>query len=128
MSRVDYFSPADQPPPKGHYSPAAAFGDLVFVSGQLPARDEQGRPAKDFGEQVRSAMQNLFSVLRSAGCEPADLLKVTAYIVGVEHWDEFNTVYAELMGDSKPARAVVPVPELHFGCLVEVEAIAVRRA
>ena len=126
MSRVEYFAPADQPPPKGHYSPAAGYGDLVFVSGQLPARDEHGRPAEAFGEQVRSVMQNLFAVLRSAGSGPADLLKVTAYIVGVEHWDEFNAVYAELMGEAKPARAVVPVPELHFGCLVEVEAVAVK--
>jgi enamine deaminase RidA (YjgF/YER057c/UK114 family) len=62
--------------------------------------------------------------VRAGGGSPASVAKVTAYIVGVENWPVFNTVYAEAMGDARPARAVVPVPELHHGCLVEVEAIA----
>jgi len=53
---------------------------------------------------------------------------MTAYIVGVENWPAFNRIYAEVFGDAKPARTVVPVPELHHGYLVEVEAIAVRRS
>lgn len=51
---------------------------------------------------------------------------LTAYIVGVVNWPAFNKVYAELMGDARPARTVVPVPELHHGYLVEVDAIGVR--
>jgi enamine deaminase RidA (YjgF/YER057c/UK114 family) len=47
--------------------------------------------------------------------------------VGVQHWSAFNEVYAGIMGDNRPARAVIPVPELRHGCLVEVEAVAVRR-
>ncbi|WP_238528351.1 RidA family protein [Acetonema longum] len=35
-----------------------------------------------------------------------------------------NEVYAEFFGGHKPARIVVPVSELHFGCMVEIEAIA----
>jgi 2-iminobutanoate/2-iminopropanoate deaminase len=54
------------------------------------------------------------------------MLKVTVYIVGVELWPAFNTIYAELMGEARPARAVVPVPELHHGYLVEIEATAAR--
>ena len=56
------------------------------------------------------------------------MLRVTAYSVGVENWPAFNRIYAEVFGDAKPARTVVPVPELHHGYLVEVEAIAVRRS
>ena len=44
---------------------------------------------------------------------PADLAKVTVYLVGIENWPLFNGIYAEIMGDARPARAVVPVPELH---------------
>ena len=51
---------------------------------------------------------------------------MTAYIAGVENWPAFNRIYAEVFGEAKPARTVVPVPELHHGYLVEVEAIAVR--
>ncbi|MDP9416177.1 MAG: RidA family protein, partial [Pseudomonadota bacterium] len=63
----------------------------------------------------------------SAGGGSADtVLRVTAYIVGIENWSAFNRIFAELFGDARPARAVVPVPELHHGYLVEVDGIAVR--
>ncbi len=119
---IRFFSPAGLPPLAGHYSPAAAYGDFVFVSGQLP---DLGR-GMSFDEQVRSAMDRLLAALASAGGGREDIVKVTAYIVGVDHWGAFNTVYAALMGEHRPARVVIPVPELHHGCLVEIEAIAVR--
>ncbi len=122
-SRIRYHGPADRPAPAGHYSPAAAFGDFIFVSGQLP---ELAQGAGTFEAQVLSAMERLFSALKSAGGGPEDIIKVTAYIVGVQHWSAFNHVYAGIMGDNRPARAVIPVPELHHGCLVEIEAVAVR--
>jgi 2-iminobutanoate/2-iminopropanoate deaminase len=109
--------------PAGHYAPATAYGDLVFVSGQLPVGVD---PAAPFDAQARQALGNLFDVLRAAGTTQGQLLKVTVYIVGIEHWPAFNTLYAELMGEARPARAVVPVPELHHGYLVEIEAIAAR--
>jgi endoribonuclease L-PSP len=52
--------------------------------------------------------------------------KLTAYLVGVEYWPAFNAIYAEVLGNHRPARAVVPVPALHHGYLIELEAIAVR--
>ncbi len=54
-----------------------------------------------------------------------DVVKVTAYIVDVSNWPLFNSIYAEEMGLAKPARTVVPVAELHYGYLVEMDAIAV---
>jgi 2-iminobutanoate/2-iminopropanoate deaminase len=58
-----------------------------------------------------------------AGGDAAHLVRVTACIVGVENWPRFNAVYAEMLGDAKPARTVVPVTELHHGYLVEVDAV-----
>jgi 2-iminobutanoate/2-iminopropanoate deaminase len=46
----------------------------------------------------------------------------------VENWPAFNSVYAEVMGEARPARSVVPVPELHYGYLVEIDAIAAAPA
>ncbi len=65
----------------------------------------------------------MLAILRAAGGDPAQLVRVTAYIVGIENWPRFNAVYAQMLGDAKPARTVVPVPELHHGYLVEVDAI-----
>jgi enamine deaminase RidA (YjgF/YER057c/UK114 family) len=39
-------------------------------------------------------------------------------------WDEVNEAYSEFFADHKPARCVVPCGKLHFGCLVEIEAVA----
>lgn len=115
------------PAPAGHYSQAIVAQGQVYLSGQLPIRPD-GLPLADdsFEAQAEQAIRNLLAVLAAAGCTPGDLVKVTAYIVGVGHWPRFNAVYAALLGDARPARSVVPVPELHHGYLVEVDAIAVR--
>lgn len=126
-SKIEVIQPESLPVPKGHYSPSVAYENLLFISGQLPVRRDHGLPPEPFADQVRRALGNLLLILRAAGGEPSDLLKVTVYLVGVHHWDAFNAIYAEILGDVRPARSVVPVPELHFGCLVEIEAIAVKR-
>lgn len=116
-------------PPAGHYSPAMIHGGLIYISGQLGARPDRGHTAdQPFEVQARQALANLFAVLAAAGAAPDRLLKVTAYIVGVENWPAFNAIYADAMGEARPARSVVPVPELHFGYLVEIDAIAAAPA
>ena len=113
------------PAPAGHYVQATVYGGMVQVSGQLPVRpDGTQAPEASFQDQARQALDNLLAVVRAAGSSPERLLKVTAYIVGVENWPQFNSVFAEALGDIKPARAVVPVPELHYGYLVEIDAVA----
>ncbi len=64
-------------------------------------------------------------MLAAAGSSPGQVLKITAYIVGVERWPEFNRIYAQMFGDARPARSVVPISELHYGYLVEIDAVAV---
>jgi 2-iminobutanoate/2-iminopropanoate deaminase len=122
---IAFINPKELAAPGGHYSHAVRFGDLVFVSGQLGIRPDGSHTAQlPFEDQVRQALQNLLTALRSAGATANDLLKVTAYIVDVERWPRFNALYAEVMGDACPTRSVVPVPQLHYGYLVEVDAIA----
>ena len=112
-------------PPAGHYSPAVAHGGLIYVSGQLGVRPDGGHTTGlAFEDQARQALANLLAVLAAAGASPRHLVKVTAYIVGVEHWPAFNAIYAQVMGEARPARSVVPVPKLHHGYLVEIDAIA----
>ena len=127
MSDIDRIAVPGHAPPAGHYSPAVAWRDLVFVSGQLPVRADGTHTAdQPFEAQARQVLANLFAALAAAGSSPERVLKVTVYIVGIGHWPEFNRLYAEAFGEAKPARAVVPVPELHHGYLVEVEAVAAR--
>jgi reactive intermediate/imine deaminase len=115
------------PKPAGHYAQAVVSGAHVFISGQLPIRADGRTPEDDgFESQARQAIQNMLEVLCAAGSSPQQLVKVTAYIVGIDHWARFNAVYAAMLPDACPARSVVPVPELHYGYLVEIDAIAVR--
>jgi enamine deaminase RidA (YjgF/YER057c/UK114 family) len=98
---------------------------IIYVSGQLPiplagVHD----PSASFEIQARRTLEHVLAIVASAGGSAASLLKVTAYIVGIENWTSFNAVYAELLGEAKPARAAVPVAALHHGYLIEVDAIA----
>jgi reactive intermediate/imine deaminase len=113
------------PRPAGHYAQGAVAGGMLYISGQLPITPD-GRilTGESFAAQARAAIGNMLAVLEAAGGTPADLARVTAYIVDVANWPVFNQVYADLLGDAKPARTVVPVPELHHGVLVEVDGVA----
>jgi len=113
------------PPAGGHYSQAVKHAGLIYVSGQLPVSlDGSVGPSATFEEQAGQAITNLLAVVEAAGSDPSRLLKVTVYVVGIENWPVFNAIYARRLGDVRPARAIVPVPELHHGYLVEIDAIA----
>ena len=114
------------PPPAGHYSQATVAGQLLYVSGQLPIRADGTLLAEaSFEAQVSQAIDNVLAIVAAAGGTPQQIARVTAYIVGVEYWPRFNAIYAAKLGAARPARTVVPVPELHHGVLVEIDAIAV---
>ncbi len=117
--------PDDLARPGGHYSHAVSAGGFVFVAGQLPvAPDGRKLNGESFEAQARQVLANVAAALRGAGSSIDKLVQVRVYITDIERWPEFNVVYAEWAGASRPARAVVPVPQLHYGFLVEVEATA----
>ena len=117
--------PADLARPGGHYSHAVRAGGFVFVAGQLPvAPDGRKLNEEPFEAQARQVLANLAAALRAAGSSIDKLAQVRVYITDIERWPEFNAVYAEWAGAARPARAVVPVPLLHYGFLLEVEATA----
>lgn len=121
---MEFIQSPELPPPAGHYSQAVVTrGGLVFVSGVLPARDLAGL---SFDAQCASVFAQCEKILRAAGCAMDDVVQCTAYLAGVEHWPAFNTAYAGVFGEHRPARAVVPVPALHYGFLVEVQLVAER--
>lgn len=116
----------DQAPrPGGHYSQGILAGDWLFVSGQLPI-DPDGtvHNTATFADQADLAIANALAVVRAAGKTPEQVAKATLYVAGIGNWGEANAAFARAFGDHRPARSIVPVPELHFGVLIEVELIA----
>ena len=118
-------STAEAPAPAGHYSQAIVHENTVYVSGQLPI--DPSTDAKQVGsieEQTEQALRNVAAILEAAGSDISRVIKVTVYVSDIALWGRVNAVYAEFFGEHRPARAVVPTRDLHFGFQVEIEAVA----
>ncbi|MDP3488073.1 MAG: RidA family protein, partial [Bacillota bacterium] len=114
------------PTPRGFYSQGVRADDMVYISGQLPLDHDGKLVGTSPEEQTRHTLSHVVSIVEAAGGNLCDLVQVTIYITDIEHWPAINTVYKEILGGVSvpPARAVVPVKELHYGALVEIQATA----
>lgn len=122
---INKIQPENLPEPKGHYSPAVEFNGLIFVSGQLPINHATGEvETGDIEKQTELALRNVEAILQSANSDLNHVLQMTIYVSEMELWDKVNEVYARILGEHKPARAIVPVKDLHFGTKIEIQAIA----
>lgn len=112
-------------PPAGHYSPAIVHCGLVYVSGQLPIDPMTGDHVQgDIEAQTNQVLENLRSILVAANSSIDRVIQVTVYTSDISLWNRINSVYANFFGSHRPARAVVPTSDLHFGLLIEISAIA----
>ena len=114
---------------KGHYSKAVVANGMVFVSGILPIKHSDGKSEKmnneSFENQNKLVLNRLKSTLEDSGSALRKLVSVRVYVDDISNWTQFNEIYAKFLGDTNlPARAVVPVPELHYGLKIELEAVA----
>lgn len=113
------------PAPGGHYSQAIVYNGLVFVSGQLSIDPQTGeKKLGSIEEQTEQVLKNVAEILKAADSDLSRVLKMTVYISDMSLWAAVNAVYARVMGEHRPARAVIPTRELHYGFLIEIEAVA----
>jgi len=103
-------------PAGGHYSQAVIANGVVTISGLLPITSSGVKLAdKTFKEQTEAVFVNLDAILQAAGSSRSQLINCRVYVSEIDDWTEFNKLYSAWCGDHKPARAVVPVPHLHYG-------------
>ena len=115
----------DAPTPAGHYSQATVYNGLVFVAGQLsidPATGEH--KIGSIEEQTEQALNNVHAILQAAGSDWSRVLKMNISVADIGLWEAVNKVYSRILGEHRPARAVIPTGPLHHGFLIEIEAIA----
>lgn len=111
------------PAPKGHYSPVVEHNGTLYISGQIP-KAEDGSIPEGIEAQLNLVLAKLDHLLTHSGSDRNHVLSVRIYIPDVAYWDQVNASYSRFFGHHRPARCVVPSRELHYGCLVELEAVA----
>jgi 2-iminobutanoate/2-iminopropanoate deaminase len=108
----------------GPYSQAVRFGNLLFVSGQIPLDPQSGEIVEgDIEAQTRQVMENLKAIIESTGMNLQNVLKCSCFLSSMDHFVKFNSVYDEYFNESLPARETVEVGRLPKDVLVEVSAI-----
>lgn len=113
------------PLPAGHYSQGVVHNGVVYVAGQLaivPGQKEH--KVGSIGEQTEQTLRNVQAILQAADSDLDRVLQMTIYVSDISLWGEVNAAYIKMMGNHKPARAVVPVKDLHYGYQIEIQAIA----
>jgi len=113
------------PKPAGHYSQATVYNGLVFVAGQLSIDPATGaHKTGTIEEQTELALNNVLAILQAAGSDWSRVLKMTVYVADINLWDAVNKVYSRMLGEHRPARAIIPTGALHHGFLIEIDAVA----
>ena len=122
---MEIVSTEQAPKALGPYSQAIKSGGFIFCSGQIPIDPAVNAVvATTIEDQTRQAITNLGNVLKAAGSSLAKVVKTTVFISDMNDFAALNGVYAELFGDTKPARSCVQVARLPKDVKLEIEAIA----
>ena len=114
------------PAPIGPYSQGIkASGEMIFVSGQIPLRPDGTLPGEDIESQTHQALQNVLTILKEAGADASNIVKTTVLMLDLKDFGKMNEIYAQYLGEHKPARAAYQVCRLPKDVLIEIEAIAI---
>lgn len=118
-------SPAGGPPPKGPYSPAIVYGDLVFVSGQGAVDPATGNVVSgDVLQELELVVKNIRTILEAAGSSMENILKANVYLADMNDFQRMNEAYRGYFGPVFPARTTIQAGKLPLGLKVEIEVIA----
>ena len=107
----------------GHYSHAVIANGMVYVSGQGPVDPATGKMSDNFAEQIRQTIRNLQTILKGAGADLKDIVKVNAYLTDLTRFPEYNEVYKEFFPSDPPARTTIGCQL--YGIQVEINCVAV---
>ena len=123
MNKV-IISTQDAPAAIGAYSQAVKVGGQVYVSGQIPLVPETGDlVSDDFSMQAKQVFDNLSAVAKAAESDLNNVVKLTVYLIDLNHFAELNKIMSEYMTEPYPARAAVEVSALPMGAQLEIDAI-----
>ena len=109
----------------GPYSQAVKFGNMLFVSGQIPLDPETMKLVEgDITVQAGQVLKNLSALLEASGSSIDKVIKTTCFLTNLDDFQTFNELYAQYFGEGQPARSTIQVSRLPAGAIVEIECIA----
>lgn len=113
------------PAPIGPYNQATQFGNLLFISGQIPLDPKTGNLVQeDIKTETRQVMDNLNAILQAAGMDFTNVLKTSIFLTDMGQFGQVNEVYGTYFTDNAPARETVQVAGLPKSVNVEISMIA----
>ena len=111
--RHQIVNPASLGAPRGYSNGilTPTGGRMLFIAGQVGWNSEQRLIGEGFIEQFGRALENVVAVVREAGGQPGDLVRLTIYVVDKgEYLDGLRPVgevYRGVMGHHYPAMSLV---------------------
>jgi 2-iminobutanoate/2-iminopropanoate deaminase len=105
-------------------SPAARFGNFVFVAGQTGRHPATGQVGNGVREQTNFALQRVKAILEAAGTSLDNVLTVLTHLTRREDLAEYNDEYGKFFPKNKPARTTVEVMLNSPDLLVEITVTA----
>ena len=109
------------------FSEAVAFGDLLFLSGQIGLRPGESKLVKGGVQaETRQTMLNIKNTLEKYGSSMDKIIKCTIFLGDMKQWADMNVAYLEALGDHRPARSALGANGLALNGNVEIECIAAR--
>ncbi len=109
-------------------SPAVRAGDLVYISGQVPAGADGKIVAGGIEEQTKQVLENVKAALALADCALGDVVKTFAILKDAGDFAAFNKVYGSYFPTEPPARTTLEANLMLADIKVEIEAIAYKPA
>lgn len=111
-------------PALGQASQAIKFGDMVYVSGQLPIDPKTNRLAgDDITTQTEACIQSLQKITDFLGGALGSVLKITVYVVAMEDLPSMEKVYRNYFNFQPPARTIVGVARLPMNARIQIDAV-----
>ena len=117
-------------PAKGYANGMVASGRVLAIAGQIGWDAEQRFEHADFVGQFGQALENVCAVVRAAGGQPEDIIKMTLYVTDLDLYRSslraLGPVWRAHLGRHYPAMALLGVTGLvEREALLEIECLAV---
>ncbi len=130
---IQMFNPSEWTRPKGYSNGVTAYGQMIFVAGQVGWDNSETFQTDDLAGQVRQALTNIVAILAEAGAKPEHIVRMNWYLADKDEYNarlaEIGEAYRDTIGRHFPAMTALQVAGfVEDGAKVEIEVTAMLPA